>query len=90
MQERIENLIERIYEWKEKDIIISQNGFLRSKYEIENLNYKVKYEILEISSQNNENYIKINLNQIYKIDIQNNEIEISLDNDINIKLILKQ
>ena len=90
MQERIEKLIERIYEWKEKDIIISQNGFLRSKYEIENLNYKVKYEILEISSQNNENYIKINLNQIYKIDIQNNEIEISLDNDINIKLILKQ
>ena len=90
MQEQIKNLIERIYEWKEKDIIISQNGFLKSKYEIENLNYKVKYEILEISSQNNENYIKINLNQIYKIDIQNNEIEISLDNDINIKLILKQ
>lgn len=90
MQERIENLIKRIYEWKEKNIIISQNGFLRSKYVIENLNYKVKYEILEINSQKNENYIKINLNQIYEIEIKSNEIEIYLDNDIKVNLTLKQ
>ena len=31
--------------WKGKNIIVEQEGFIESKYEIENLNYKVKCEI---------------------------------------------
>lgn len=90
MQEKIENLKEKINTWNGKDIIILQKGFLESKFEIESLSYKVEYEVLKINSQNNKNYIKINLNQIYEIEIKNNEIEIYLDNDIKVNLTLKQ
>lgn len=90
MQEKIENLEEKINTWNGKNITILQKGFLESKYEIDNLSYKVEYENLEINSQNNKNYIKINLNQIYEIEIKNSEIEIYLDNDIKVNLTLKQ
>lgn len=90
MQEKIKNLEEKINIWNGKDIIILQKGFLESKYEIDNLSYKVEYEILEINSQNNKNYIKINLNQIYEIEIKSDEIEIYLDNDIKVNLTIKQ
>lgn len=90
MKEKIEHLEEKINVWNGKDIIILQEGFLESKYEIENLSYKIEYEILEINSQNNKNSIAINLNQIYEIKIENNEIEIYLDNDIKVNLTIKQ
>ena len=90
MQEKIKMLEEKINIWNGKNIIILQKGFLESKYEINSLSYKVEYENLEINSQNNKNYIKINLNQIYEIEIKNSEIEIYLDNDIKVNLTLKQ
>ena len=76
--------------WKGKNIIVEQEGFIESKYEIENLNYKVKCEILNIFVQEEEYYIKINLNQVYKIEKEKNEIKLYLDNDICINLKLQQ
>lgn len=90
MQEKIEKLKEMVKEWEGSNIIILQKGFLESKYEIENLSYKVEYEILEINSKNNKNFIRINLNQIYELKIENSEIELYLDNDIKVHLTLKQ
>ena len=90
MQEKIEKLKEKINVWEGNNIIVLQKGFLESKYEIENLSYKVEYEVLEINSKNNKNFIRINLNQIYELKTENSEIELYLDNDIKVHLTLKQ
>ena len=76
--------------WKEKNIIVKQEGFIESKYEIKKLSYKIEYEVLSVFGQKEESYIKINLNQVYQIEKEKNEIKLYLDNDICISLKLQQ
>ncbi len=76
--------------WKEKNIIVKQEGFIESKYKIEKLSYKIEYEVLSIFGKEDESYIKINLNQVYQIEKEKNEIKLYLDNDICISLKLQQ
>ena len=76
--------------WQEKNIIVKQEGFIESKYEIEIAKYKIEYEVLSIFGQEEGPYIKVNLNQVYKIEKEKNELELYLDNDINIILKLQQ
>lgn len=71
--------------WKEKDIIIKQEGFIESNFRINKMDYKIEYEILNLLSKEEECYIKINLNQAYKIENEK-ELKIKIDNDTIIKI----
>ncbi len=75
------NLERKLNEFIGKDIAIIQDGFLKSKYSIHKLKYCIEYEILNIANEENNNYLKINLNQIYKIKNNKKEIILYLDND---------
>ncbi len=80
------NLEEKLNELQGKNVIISQEGFLKNKYSIYKLKYFIEYEILNIIDEKSQNYLKINLNQIYKIEIYKKNIKLYLDNDTIISL----
>ena len=75
------NLEEKLNEFIGKNVIITQDGFLKNKYSIRKLEYFIEYEILNITDDESQNYLKINLNQIYKIEINEKDIKLYLDND---------
>ena len=74
----------------EKTVIINQFGFIESTYSISKLKYSIEYDILNIIDENSKNYIKINLNQVFKIEDEENKIKLYLDNDTIITLSLKR
>lgn len=80
------NLEKNLNDFIGKSITIIQDGFLKSKYSIHKLNFFIEYDILNIVDKENNNYLKINLNQIYKIENSEKEIKLFLDNDIIICL----
>ena len=75
------SLEEKLNEFIGKNVIITQDGFLKNKYSIHKLKYFIEYEILNIIDEEKQNYLKINLNQIYKIEINEKDIILYLDND---------
>ena len=75
------SLEKKLNEFIGKNIIITQDGFLKNKYSIHKLKYFIEYEILNITDDESQNYLKINLNQIYKVEINEKDIKLSLDND---------
>ena len=82
MSQNINNsLEEKLNEFVGKSLTITQDGFLKNKYSINNLNYFIEYEILNITDEKSKNYLMINLNQIYKIEINEKDIKLYLDND---------
>ena len=82
MAQNINNsLEEKLNEFVEKSVTITQSGFLKNKYSIHRLKYFIEYEILNITDEESKNYLKINLNQIYKVEINETDIKLSLDND---------
>lgn len=72
---------------KIKDVVIYQQGFIESKFEILNIKYDIKEDILNIN--NNDNYFKININQIYDVKDERGSIILFLDNDTQIKIASK-
>ena len=75
------SLEEKLNEFMGKNVTITQDGFLKNKYSIHKLKYFIEYEILNITDDKSQNYLKINLNQIYKIKISEKDIKLYLDND---------
>ena len=75
------NLEENLNEFIGKNITITQDGFLKNEYSINKLKYFIEYEILNITDEESKNYLKINLNQIYKIESNEKDIKLYLDND---------
>ncbi len=75
------NLEKKLNEFIEKNVNITQNGFLKTKYSIHKLKYFIEYEILNIIDDESKNFLKINLNQIYKIEFNEKNIKLYLDND---------
>ena len=67
-------------------VVIVQHGFLEAKYLINKLNYSITYDVINITDEKSENYLKINLNQIYKIENNEKEIKLYLDNDIIVSI----
>ena len=64
-----------------KNVTITQDGFLKNKYSIHKLKYFIEYEILNVTDEESTNYLKINLNQIYKMETNEKDIKLYLDND---------
>lgn len=72
---------------KIKDVVIYQQGFIESKFEILNIKYDIKEDMLNIN--NNDSYFKININQIYDVKDERESIILFLDNDTQIKIASK-
>ena len=86
----LEKLQKNLDQLKGKNIGIVQGGFLQSKYDIQNTQYFEENEILNIIDGENGNYLKINLNQAYKIDSDQDKTKIYLDNDLIITINRKE
>lgn len=80
------NLEKKLNEFIEKNVTISLDGFLKAIYYIHKFKYFIEYEILNITDEKSNNYLKINLNQIYEVKINEKYVELYLDNDIIIYL----
>lgn len=89
MEQNTNNSLEgKLKEFIGKSVTITQEGFLKNKYSIHKLKYFIEYEILNITDEESENYLIINLNQIYKMDIAEKDIKLYLDNDTIICLVI--
>ena len=89
-QSIIKKLEEKLVEFIGKEVAITQEGFLNNSYSIHKLKYAIEYEILNIFDESSNFYLKINLNQIYKIDFDEKNIKLFLDYDTTIALVLKR
>ena len=76
--------------FKDNNIIIEQLGFIESHFKLKNFEYKIKYEILKLYDKNSENFITINLNQIYNTIYEQEKLTLYLDNDTIITLEIKR
>ena len=72
-----------------KYVIITQDGFLRSRFFIEEFTYSINYEILNITDNNGNCYLSINLNQVYNFEFSDSFLKFYIDNDTIIILSLK-
>lgn len=85
MENVIDNLKQKLSQFIGLPLIVTQNGFLPSRFAIQRMNFEIEYDILNISDDNSPNYIKINLNQIYDVNVLDS-ITIFIDNDVIITL----
>ena len=83
-------LKEKLNEFLGQNVTIIQDGFIQSCFMINNLKFIIEYEILNIFDESSNFYLKINLNQVYKIDFDDNNIKLFLDYDTTIALLLKR
>lgn len=86
-QEQENNLQKKLEKLISKTVTIKQDGFLKSKYSIQKFKFNINYEILNITDENSTNYLNINLNQIYKTEINEESITLYLDNDTIIYIV---
>jgi len=78
------NLEKKLNHFIGRNVIVFQGGFLQSQYSIPKVKYFIEYDVLTIFSEENENFIKINLNQIYQLENEEKSIKFYLDNDATI------
>ena len=91
MAQNINNsLEEKLKKFIGKNVIIIQDGFLKAQYSIHKFKCFILNEIISIVDDESKNYLKINLNQIYKIEINEKNITLYLDNDTIIGLSIKK
>lgn len=83
-------LEEKLNEFLGQNVTIIQDGFIQSCFMINNLKFIIEYEILNIFDESSNFYLKINMNQVYKIDFDEKNIKLFLDYDTTIALSLKR
>ena len=83
-------LEEKLNEFLGQNVTIIQDGFIQSCVMINNLKFIIEYEILNIFDESSNFYLKINMNQVYKIDFDEKNIKLFLDYDTTIALSLKR
>ena len=86
-QEQENNLKKNLEKLISKTVTIKQDGFLKSKYSMQKFEFNITFEILNITDENSTNYLNINLNQIYKTEINEESITLYLDNDTIIYIV---
>lgn len=84
------NLEQILNNFNDKTVIVNQCGFVESIHSINEFKYFIEYDVLNIIDENSGNYIKINLNQIYKIENEKDKVIFYLDNDISVILSIKR
>ena len=86
-------MTEKILKYLDKNnnsaILIELEGFIISKFFIEDVEHSLKNDILKIKDKNKEIFISININQIYKTDEKEKELILYLDNDLLLKIMVE-
>ena len=82
-----DNIINILKNLSNKNITIKINGFILAKFYIDGLNYKIENDNLSIINKEENIYLSINLNQVYKYEYVTHGIEIFLDNDMILKIL---
>ena len=70
----------------DKSVVVTQDGFLQCQFSIEKFTFSIDYEILKVLDRNGNNYLSINLNQVYNFEGSDSIIKFYLDNDTIISL----
>ena len=83
MVEKIEKCLDKL---KQKNVKINQKGFIIHQFFVEKLIYKVQDDILNLRDETKEIYLSLNLNQVYQVEISENQIILFLDNDTEIEI----
>ncbi len=86
MDNIMSTLQENLKNFKGEKIVIVQDGFLQSKFTLNSLIYDTENDLLNITDNASDCYLKINLNQVYKIEDKDEKIELYIDNDTTISL----
>lgn len=82
-----EKLIKKLDEFLGQKIEINQDGFIKTKFYIHKFKYIFEKDIIKIIDEKGENYITININQVYKIENNKYNVKLYLDNDTTIIII---
>ena len=69
-----------------KNVVITQDGFLKCQFSIENFTFSIDYEILKVFDSNGNNYLSLNLNQVYNFEDFDDILKFYLDNDTIVSL----
>lgn len=80
------DLEKKMNKFIDKKVIVIQDGFVQNRLIIQNLKYCLKGQILNITDNESSNYIKFNLNQVYRIENDEEKMKFYLDNDLNISI----
>ena len=83
-EEQKDKILEELNKHAQKPIVIKQTGFISSKFFINSLVYGIKVDTLTLRDEEENIYISINLNQVYKVETSKNSIQMFLDNDTEI------
>ena len=81
-----DEIINAIQNLKGKTINIRQEGFLETQFSVKDVIYDVIDDILKIEGNNEDNFIALNLNMVYKMEQTKDEIVLFIDNDTVIKI----
>lgn len=71
---------------QQNSVRVSQSGFVLNQFFIEKLMYKIQYDTLNLRDSTKEVYLSLNLNQVYQVEIRENNMILFLDNDTEIQL----
>ena len=83
MVQKVEDFLK---EMEKKPIRINQLGFIVSQFYISELIYIIKDDILNLRDSEGHEFISINLNQVYKLEVGKNKLTLYLDNDSKMKI----
>ena len=86
VDKRIEELQKFLEKNQNREILVLFDGFINSKIKFKNMSFNINLDVLEI--KNDAEHISINLNQIYNIEFNKNEVRMYLDNDLIINLLV--
>lgn len=81
-----DEIINAIQNLKGKKINIRQEEFLETQFSVKDVIYDVIDDILKIEGNNEDNFIALNLNLVYKMEQTKDEIVLFIDNDTVIKI----
>ncbi len=71
---------------RKKYVRINQTGFIMSQNFINMPICIIHDDILNLRDEKRHEFISINLNQVYKLEIRRNKLILFLDNDIELKI----
>ena len=80
---KIEKYLDKL---QQKPVTIQQDGFLINQFFMEKMMYKIQNDTLNLRDEMKEVYISLNLNQVYQVEIGENNLILFLDNDTRIQL----
>lgn len=83
MVQKVEDFLK---EMEKKTIRVNQLGFIVSQFYISELIYIIKDDILNLRDSEGHEFISINLNQVYKLEVGKNKLTLYLDNDSKMKI----